>query len=155
LWGVIGLLAGGAMACKYPGLVSAVAPFGLLAILAAIRSRQWRIAAAFVLGWAVVMTPWMAKNVVDTGNPVYPLGYRVFGGRLWDTARESKWFNVHGPKGVSLEALGESIVDVAGRSDWQSLLYVALAPLSLVRRDQRRAVWMLWAYVVYLFSTWW
>src|SRR5262249_26899370 len=29
-WGMLGLLAGGAMACKYPGLVSAVIPFGAL-----------------------------------------------------------------------------------------------------------------------------
>src|SRR5262249_33818612 len=32
LWGLSGLLAGGAMACKYPGLVSAVVPFGALAL---------------------------------------------------------------------------------------------------------------------------
>ena len=41
----------------------------------------------FRAGWAVVMTPWLAKNVIDTGNPVYPLGYRVFGGRHWDGPR--------------------------------------------------------------------
>ena len=27
--------------------------------------------------------------MIDTGNPVYPLGYRVFGGRHWDEAREA------------------------------------------------------------------
>ena len=33
LWCLLGLLAGGAMACKYPGLVSAVIPFGMLALV--------------------------------------------------------------------------------------------------------------------------
>ena len=30
---LLGLLAGGAMACKYPALISAVIPFGLLALV--------------------------------------------------------------------------------------------------------------------------
>ena len=33
------------------------------------------------VGWAVVMAPWLIKNVIDTGDPVYPLGYRFFHGR--------------------------------------------------------------------------
>lgn len=155
LWGVVGLLAGGAMACKYPALVSAVVPFGVLALVDSIRGRSWRAAAAFGLGWLVVMAPWLGKNVLDTGNPVYPLAYRVFGGRGWDPPREAKWSNAHGPKPVTLGLLGQSIVDVAGRSDWQSSLYVALAPLALVRRGSRRLAWVLAAYAAYLFATWW
>ena len=81
------------------------------------------------LGWAVVIGPWLAKNVVDTGNPVYPLGYRVFGGRHWDAAREAKWSAAHGPQADLAPALwSTSVVDVAGRSDWQSPLYVAPGP---------------------------
>ncbi|MEJ7640169.1 MAG: hypothetical protein WKF75_19940, partial [Singulisphaera sp.] len=91
LWSVVGLLAGGAMACKYPALISAVLPFGALAVFEAVRRRSGRIALAFAVGWAVVMTPWLAKNVADTGNPVYPLAYRVFGGGHWDEAQDAKW----------------------------------------------------------------
>ncbi len=40
-YGLLGALAGGAMTCKYPGLISAVIPFGLLTILAARRGRSW------------------------------------------------------------------------------------------------------------------
>ncbi len=39
---------------------------------------------------------------------------------------------------ISWPELGGSIVDVAGRSDWQSSLYVALAPLALLRAGSRR-----------------
>ncbi|SIO59069.1 hypothetical protein SAMN05444166_5914 [Singulisphaera sp. GP187] len=154
-WVVLGGLAGGAMACKYPGLISAVLPFGAVALVEALRRRSWPIVAGFVLGWAIVMTPWLAKNLVDTGNPVYPLANRVFGGRYWDQAREAKWNHAHGPKDVQLQALWDSIVDVAGRSDWQSPLYVALAPLTLLRRGSRRSALALWGYVLYLFATWW
>jgi hypothetical protein len=155
LWGVIGLLAGGAMACKYPALISAVLPFGLLALVEAVRRRSGTIVLAYVVGWGVIMTPWLARNVIDTGNPVYPLAYRVFGGREWDAAREARWASAHGPKPITAEALGNSLLDVAGRSDWHSSLFAALAPLALFRREGRRLAWLLWGYVAYLFLTWW
>lgn len=155
IWGLIGLLAGGSMACKYPALISAVIPFGLVGLADSCRHRSVRPVIAYVLGWAIVMTPWLAKNLADTGNPVYPLGYRVFGARHWDEARERQWERAHGPRPVSAAALWSSIVDVAGRSDWQSPLYVAFAPLVLVRRDSRRLVTGLSVYTAYLFLTWW
>ena len=155
LWGLLGLLAGGAMACKYPGLISAVLPFGLLALIAAIRNRSPAIVIAFVVGWAVVMGPWLVKNVVDTGDPVYPLGFQVFHGRDWDDAMQRKWQAAHGPRPISMAAFWDSLVDVAGRSDWQSPLYLALAPLALLRPGSRRLVLALWGYVAYLFLTWW
>lgn len=155
LWALVGLLAGGAMACKYPALISAIIPFGVLALAASIRRRTPSSVLAFVAGWAVVMAPWLAKNVVDTGNPVYPLAYRVFGGRHWDAELDAKWTHGHGPKPITLRALGTSLVDVAGRSDWQSALYVALAPLSLLRPASRRQSLVLWGLVAYLFGTWW
>jgi hypothetical protein len=155
LWGVAGLLAGGAMACKYPALVSAVVPFGLLALVDGIQGRSPRVVLAFSLGWALVMIPWLARNVNDTGNPVYPLAYRVFGGSHWDAALDAKWSRAHGPRPISAEAMAGSVVDVAGRSDWQSPLYVALAPLALARPGSRRVARALWGYVAYLFLTWW
>jgi hypothetical protein len=154
-WAAAGLLAGGSMACKYPALVSAVIPIGLVSLADAVRRRAPSAPLVFTLGWAVVMTPWLARNVIDTGNPVYPLGYRVFGGRHWDAAMDRKWADAHGPRPVSAGLLWASVLDVAGRSDWQSPLYVALAPLAFLRRGSLRAASALWAYVVYLFVTWW
>lgn len=155
LWAAAGLLAGGAMACKYPALVSAVLPFGFVALADAVRWRSPSAVVAFCLGWAAVMTPWLGKNVVDTGNPVYPLGYQVFGGRHWDEAMDRKWSNVHGPRPVSWELFSNSVLDVAGRSDWQSPLYVALAPLAFLRRGSRRFAAAVGVYAAYLFGTWW
>jgi hypothetical protein len=153
-WTLLGLLAGGAMGCKYTSLVSAVIPLGLLAMADGCRRRSPRPLLSFGLGWGLVMAPWLIKNLVDTGNPVYPLGYRYFHGRGWDEAMEAKWRAAHGPKPFSWRALADSIVDVAGRSDWQSPLYVALAPLALVRPGARRMALVLWAYVAWIFATW-
>lgn len=151
---LLGLLAGGAMGCKYTGLVSAVVPFGLLSMAEGWRRRSIRPILAFGLGWGIVMAPWLIKNVVDTGDPVYPLGYRFFHGRGWDDAREKQWQTVHGPRPFSWIELGRSIVDIAGRSDWQSPLFAALAPLALLRPGSRRFAGILWAFVAYIFLTW-
>ena len=116
-------------------------PFGVLALADSLDgvASQPRPLLAFVVGWAVVMGPWLVKNVIDTGNPVYPLGYRVFHGRHWDEAMQTKWQAAHGPRAdLTARSCAASLVDVAGRSDWQSPLYVALAPLALLRPGSRR-----------------
>ncbi len=154
-WLLLGLLAGGAMACKYPALISAVIPLGLLALVDCRRARSPAPVLACLLGWSLVMVPWLARNVVDTGNPVYPLGYRVFGGQVWNEAREAQWQQAHGPKAPTLDALAGSLVDVAGRSDWQSPLYLAFAPLAFIRPGSRRMAVALAGYAAYLFLTWW
>jgi hypothetical protein len=154
-WAILGALAGGAMSCKYPALISAVIPFGVVALVAAYRNRHWRTPLYFAAGLALVIGPWLLKNVIDTGNPVYPLAYRVFGGRNWSPAREAKWSAAHGPRGLSWNELGNGILDVAGRSDWQSPLYTALVPLAFLRASSRRCAAWLFAYVLFLFATWW
>jgi hypothetical protein len=155
LWSAGGMLAGGAMACKYPALISAVLPFGFVALVDAVRRRSPAVVIAFSIGWAVVMTPWLAKNVVDTGNPVYPLAYKVFGGSYWDAASDAKWSNGHGPKPITGGLLWASVVEVAGRSDWQSPFYVAFAPLAFLRPGSRKFASVMALYVIYLFLTWW
>jgi 4-amino-4-deoxy-L-arabinose transferase-like glycosyltransferase len=155
LWILVGLLAGGAMSCKYPALISAVIPFGVLALVDAWRRRSPSLVLCYMAGWVVVIGPWLGKNVRDTGNPVYPLGNSIFHGRYWDQARETKWVGAHGRRTVNADELWSAVVDVAGRSDWQSPLYVALAPLALLRPRSRRLVLALWGFVAYLFLTWW
>lgn len=155
LWALIGFLAGGATACKYTALLPSVIPFGVLSLVDAWRGRSLRPAVAFVLGWSVVMGPWMIKNVIDTGNPVYPLAYRVFGGRDWTEAREAQWTRAHGPRPVSPGLLRTSVVDVAGRSDWQSPLYAAFIPLVFFNPKSRRIAGWLGLYLAWMFLSWW
>ncbi len=155
VWGLLGLLAGAAMGCKYPALISAVIPFGAIALVECARRRSATPLLAYAAGWAIVIGPWLVKNVVDTGNPVYPLADGLFHSRHWSPDREAKWLNVHGPRKIHAVDLWPSVVDVAGRSDWQSPLYVALVPLAFLRAGSRRFAYWLAGYAVYLFLTWW
>ncbi len=160
-----GLLCGSAMACKYTGLVMAVVPFGLALMVAAARSsRGWKLvietAATFSLGVGLTIGPWLLKNAVETGNPVYPLGYAVFGGRDIDDALAAKWKRGHArPSAGSVLGEARSLVvqayDVAAVNDWQSPLVFALAPLVLLTASARRRARFPAAITVWLFLAWW
>jgi hypothetical protein len=102
----------------------------------------------------VAIGPWLVKNVIDTGNPVYPHAYNILGGSHWGAAHDRKWQDVHGPRPFSAAALGGGLLDIAGRTDWQSPVFLALAPLALLRPGSRRAALALWGYAAYLFATW-
>jgi hypothetical protein len=154
-WTLVGLLAGGAMACKYTGFVSATVPFAAVALADACLRKSPRSLLGFALGFALVMAPWLIKNVADTGNPVYPLASGLFPTRHWTPEQAAKWAPAHGPKPIQARAFLDSAIDVAGRSDWQSPLFIALAPLAFVRRSHRRVALVLSAYAAYVFLSWW
>jgi hypothetical protein len=84
------LLAGLAGGSKVMGLlVPALVGAGVLATLAW-RTTPLRRAVPVALGFGLVAllaaAPWYARNVADTGNPIYPFGYSIFGGRHWSSA---------------------------------------------------------------------
>ena len=43
---------------------------------------------AFAGGVVTLAAPWLARNLVEAGNPVWPLGGSVFGGAYWSPLRE-------------------------------------------------------------------
>ena len=159
-----GLLAGSGMACKYPGVVQVVIPMGaVLAITPFLRQTvkkgrgrtAFRSAIAYALGVAIAIGPWLVKNTIETGNPVYPLVYTVFGGHDWDDAVNARWQRAHGPDTYALSDLGKKAIDVTAKSDWLSPLLFGLAPLALLASDRPKTVRWLWIYLSYLFFAWW
>lgn len=178
-----GMLAGSGMACKYTGLVSVVIPIiGLLLfaswnyIKAQPLPRTTRLLCAFAIGLGLTIGPWLLKNFVMTGNPVYPLGVRIFGGIDRDPEIDTKWRNGHAAKSypswqARMADLPIKVQDVVAKNDWHSGLMFAFAPLSLLllrlvsRRnstavesdDNQRAsiIRITWLYVGWQFATWW
>ncbi len=78
-----GLLLAGGMTVKMQGVALA----GVIMIAAAIVTvsqrrnwRQWVLAGALVV---ILGGPWYLKSYLITGNPLYPFGYQVFGGKQW------------------------------------------------------------------------
>ncbi|WP_437201863.1 ArnT family glycosyltransferase [Planctomicrobium sp. SH664] len=140
---VTGLLAGSAVATKYPGMVLVAIPFAC-----AVGAAQWKssglslrpllqVLLYYGAGVLVTFGPWMAKNLVETGNPVYPLLYSVFGGFDWNPEINEKWRAAHSTPATAFWNVRAAMQDVAINNDWQSPLLFGLAPLAFLRRRSR------------------
>ena len=82
-----GLMAGFAAGCKVMALLTpALVGTALLVLLARTSVRTGsalRTALIFGVVALAAMSPWPVRNAVETGNPIYPFGYGLFGGRHW------------------------------------------------------------------------
>lgn len=167
---LLGLLAGSAAACKYPGVLSVVIPIGLAVCARGAQrliARQDRPAAVgkcvlmYSLGVFITFGPWLLKNLIETGNPVYPLLWSIFGGASFDAETNVGWKAAHAAPTALLHTpslilpdLWQRVREMLLTSDWQSALIGGLAPLSLLTWRRRRGVRWMWAYVVWLVLTW-
>ena len=167
-WAVAGFLAGSGMACKYPGLVQTVLPaaiaLGVWAWRRRLEPHAVRAAALFAGGVALAVGPWLLKNLLETGNPVYPLGYSVFGGTGLDDAWAARWRAAHSPPvGVLTDPLAvvpdllRSFNDALTFNDWQTPLVLIGGPLGLLVAVRRRPRPLILAVAasVWLFGMWW
>lgn len=172
-----GAMSGSAMACKYTGFVSVVIPVGLCLLWSLVkdrrsgRARDWfMVAASFSIGVGLTIGPWLVKNAVATGNPVYPLAYRTFGGVDRDEGLDAKWRRGHAAvryrNGIErAKDLPIKLADVMANNDWHSPLMFGFAPLSLLWFSRRKVpgersfretiLQMTWLYVGWQFLTWW
>lgn len=78
-----------ALATKY----TAIQTGGALGISLAIVGGGAGLKSALIVGIAaaVLASPWYIRNVVNTGNPVYPFFYSVFKGRNWSEANAASY----------------------------------------------------------------
>ncbi|MCX7014889.1 MAG: hypothetical protein NTW86_20450 [Candidatus Sumerlaeota bacterium] len=102
---------GAAFATKYTNLLPVALgtlAVGILAWRAAPAGRRIKLgllaAVRFGLLAVTICTPWLARNVITTGNPVYPLAYERFDGRDWSEENAAFYRMKAGEKGTA-EAL--------------------------------------------------
>lgn len=159
-----GLFAGTAMAGKYPGVISVVIPLGLFILWTVWKQKPksennggfLKMGLVYSAGVLLTVGPWLLKNLIETGNPVYPLLYSVFGGVDWDVALNQKWKAGHGVPDYNLwKMLTEWSVDLTAGHTWLSPLLYGLAPLAFLKTEHRKRVVALSIYVFFLFATWW
>jgi hypothetical protein len=143
---VAGVLAGFCFAIKLPGIL---AP--LVVILFAVRNRKTIVWIA--IGAAAVIAPWMIRNAVLTGNPLFPLMNTVFPNPYFhpateaDLARDLRSLGGVTPVQVPWElAFGDHLTGTFG----PLLFALPLGLLALRRREGR----LLWAAALLLALPW-
>lgn len=176
-WSLIilcGLMAGNAMASKYTGLVSVILPLAAVLGLNLWMNRPsktlgsgstfsspaaWRSVSlaggCYTLGVILMVAPWLMRNLHDTGNPVYPLGYSIFGGNEWSAEMNARWKSAHSPSEHSVAEIPRHFLDAAVRNKWTSGLLFALAIPALLICRRRKVVAILLGLSAWEMVTWW
>ncbi|QDU78697.1 hypothetical protein Pla110_04010 [Polystyrenella longa] len=166
---LLGGFAGGAMACKYPGLIWGVLPAAIFLIYLLyhpyLRARSssspslWQIyrnpLIGFFIGLTVAVGPWLFKNIIFTGNPVFPLAYGLFGGRGWTDEIHAAWQAGHSVPQEALNELPRSLFHRLVSDPLQSPLLLLFAPLLWLNARRRVTGWWLLGGIIYLTLMWW
>ncbi|MHC4873442.1 MAG: ArnT family glycosyltransferase [Planctomycetota bacterium] len=101
-----GIFAGLSAGVKYPALLFFCMPVMLIICLdnwkkgSALKS-----AAVFIAGILFVFTPWLAKNVLQTGNPVFPIFNSLFSVTGWTDILNQRFHDAHRASDFSSSAV--------------------------------------------------
>lgn len=94
-----GAMAGFACGVKYTAAPMIAIPIAVAILLLPARSFKKRLTASVVFGVGTLVTfaPWLIKNQIMTGNPVFPLANRVFQAHPegWGEAEAQRWEEGH------------------------------------------------------------
>lgn len=96
-----GAMMGGACAVKYLSVGLVLGPLAVVMLVFPIFARRpalWGHAAVAVLAAVVAFAPWLVRNSLAVGNPVFPLGSQLFGRPgFWPAECQQRWVDGHGP----------------------------------------------------------
>lgn len=95
---VAGLFAGLACGCKYPAGYAVVVPIALCLAISR-RPGAARLCGVFLAASMLTLSPWLIRNTINTGSPVFPLARSVFHERpgVWNDERAAHWEDGHLP----------------------------------------------------------
>ncbi|MFT3784945.1 MAG: hypothetical protein QM770_02105 [Tepidisphaeraceae bacterium] len=178
---VLGLMLGLACATKYTGfvttlvLVPVVLVVTLLGACARPRAGLRRAITALVLATAigaVVTSPWLIRNTLWTGNPVFPLATNVLGKWHWDDGQVERFNAAHAPRAdqqsviARLKAFAEQVAndshygavrfastETTPSAPMPSVLLL-MAPLFVLLGARQRETWLLTMYLLGLTAYW-
>ena len=103
---LLGILVGGAVGCKMTAIFFVAPSVAVILFVSSPRDQWSRLTVCGALCGALMLLPWMARNLIDTGNPVFPQLAGVFGGGHWTGEQLARYANAHRFDGTILERLG-------------------------------------------------
>src|SRR5205823_573772 len=125
--------------------------------------------ALYCAGVIVTFSPWLLKNAVFTGNPVFPLARSIFHERagIWDDDGAARWQEGHlpGPEDRTIaRRFGRLFTEVIANELYGAVIVIGLAALVFAALFRSRfrfdgpgfspAVWLIGgAVIVWLFFT--
>jgi hypothetical protein len=100
------LLVGGACSCK-PTAIFLLAPAVGIVLLASAAPKRWiMITVLCVVIGALTISPWLIRNALGSGNPVFPQLPGVFGLGHWSVEQHGVYASAHRFKGSLIDRVG-------------------------------------------------
>lgn len=158
LW-LAAVLGGVAFSTKYPVAPIVVVPLCIaLAIFCWRERRLGSFAQAAVLGGIalLVASPWLLKNLVQTGNPFFPLLHSLFPSPFWDEARDALFVGFHGAKFTreGIVAFGRNFMEFFFNGSLATPLLLMLLPLAIGLKHWPPGARFLWLWFALAFLAW-
>jgi hypothetical protein len=102
---LLGVLVGAAVACKMTAIFF-LAPSVAVILFTSSRREEWsRLTITGAIAGALMLLPWMIRNMIDTGNPVFPQLSGVFGSGHWTSEQLARYAGAHQFDGSVLDRL--------------------------------------------------
>jgi hypothetical protein len=102
----VGLLIGFACGCKPTALMLAGVPAGLVMLAVSDRRSWFALIGAGAAAGVIATAPWLIRNWLVCGNPVFPFGAAVFGSAHWSAEQVERFRAAHAFHGSLLHRLG-------------------------------------------------
>jgi hypothetical protein len=103
---IVGLLVGFACGCKPTAIFLAGVPAGIVLLGATPRRWWWAAAGAGTVTGLLAIAPWMTRNWLASGNPVFPFGASIFGSAHWTAEQVARYGAAHADHGPLLYRIG-------------------------------------------------
>lgn len=103
---IVGGLVGVACGIKPTALLFAGAPAGIMLLLCAPKQARPRMVALGCLAGLIALAPWLVRNTIASGNPVFPHFSSIFGTSHWTTEQAQRFHDAHFFQGGLLDRLG-------------------------------------------------
>ncbi|CAM9886427.1 unnamed protein product, partial [Chrysoparadoxa australica] len=103
LW--CGLVMGAACSCKPTALFLAAPVVGAVLLAGMPVKVWWRVVLVGCFGGVVMLLPWLIRNELATGNPVFPQLSGLFGEGHWDATQHAKYAAGHSFDGGFVDRL--------------------------------------------------
>lgn len=99
----VGALIGAASSCK-PTALLLVGPAAGLLMLVALPRRAWPAAiGAGAAAGLVMLAPWLVRNTLAVGNPVFPFAAELFGAGHWTAEQVDRYARAHAFDGTIID----------------------------------------------------
>jgi len=156
-----GVFCGFVISWKYIGIYSLVGIFVLLTIVLVSNRRGVIPLLLFLAPLVIIGSPWYLRNLIVSGNPVWPMFYPILGGKGWNMAvyqagvREMENLYSQLGKGLKGLILGPWVInwrmtDFFARAGIGPL-FLGLLPLwFLIRKQRLHTFILLFAFIFYL-----